>query len=94
MSYVIYNPTTWKIYRHANGSSAVYDLERLAKAQRTKLINAGVLTEAWKIDTDFNYHKNEPMITVKSLMSGEDVQIRASDVGGCCDPSTERYWSM
>lgn len=32
--------------------------------------------------------------TVKSLMTGQDVQIRTEDRGGPCDPSMERYWSM
>jgi len=32
--------------------------------------------------------------TVKSLMTGADVQIRSEDRGGPCDPSMERYWSM
>jgi len=36
----------------------------------------------------------DPVTTVKNLMSGKDVQIRASDRGTCVDPSTERYWSM
>ena len=34
------------------------------------------------------------MVTVKSLMTKQDVQIRKCDRGGPCDPSTERYWSM
>lgn len=34
------------------------------------------------------------MVTVKNLLSGLEYQIRASDVGGCCDPSTERYHCM
>lgn len=33
-------------------------------------------------------------ITVKSLMSGQDVEISRSERGGPCDPSTERYWTM
>ena len=33
-------------------------------------------------------------VTVKNLLNGTDVQIPASQVGTCCDPSTERYWSM
>lgn len=33
-------------------------------------------------------------VAVRSLMSGKTVMIDASQVGGCCDPSTETYWSM
>lgn len=31
--------------------------------------------------------------TVKSLMSGKEVQV-AADTPLCCDPSSETYWSM
>ena len=34
------------------------------------------------------------LVTVKNLMSGQDVEIRRADRGTCVDPSTERYWSM
>lgn len=33
-------------------------------------------------------------VQVKNLMSGKLVTIKASDRGGCTDPSTETYWSM
>lgn len=42
----------------------------------------------WRFDVQPRY------VTVKSLMTGQDVQIEASAVGGPCDPSTERYWSV
>ena len=32
--------------------------------------------------------------TVKNLLSGKDVEIRMVDLGGPCDVSTERYFSM
>lgn len=32
--------------------------------------------------------------TVKSLMTGKDVEIRTEDRGTVCDPSQERFWSM
>ena len=32
--------------------------------------------------------------TVKSLMTGADVQIRTEDVGSVVDPSRETYWTM
>lgn len=37
---------------------------------------------------------NPTYATVKSLMTGEDVQIRYEDRGTCLDPSLEKYWSM
>ena len=33
-------------------------------------------------------------VEVRNLMSGKMVKIAKSEEGGCCDPSTERYWSM
>lgn len=36
----------------------------------------------------------DEMVTVHNLQSGKPVQISAYDKGGCCDPSTETYWSM
>jgi hypothetical protein len=33
------------------------------------------------------------MMTVKSLMTGQDVQI-ASDTPWCCNPASETFWSM
>jgi len=33
-------------------------------------------------------------VEVKNLMSGNPVKLRRSELGGPCDPSTERYWSM
>lgn len=42
----------------------------------------------------FQIVPNDDIVTVKNLMSGEPVAISARDVGGPCDPSTERYWSM
>ncbi len=32
--------------------------------------------------------------TVISLQTGKPVQIPLASVGSCCDPSTERYWTM
>ena len=34
------------------------------------------------------------LVTVKNLLSGAEVEIRREDVGGPCDPSTERFHSM
>lgn len=37
----------------------------------------------------------EPLTAmVKNLMTGQMVEIDYKEVGGPCDPSTERYWSM
>lgn len=36
----------------------------------------------------------DPYVEVKNLINGNPVMIRKSQVGTCCDPSTETYWSM
>lgn len=44
-------------------------------------------SEGWRLDF-------EPLTkTVVNLMSGKPVEI-AYNTPGCCDPSTETYWSM
>jgi hypothetical protein len=44
--------------------------------------------DGWRFDVQERY------ATVRSLMTGELVQIEAEDRGGPCDPSMERYWTM
>ncbi len=44
--------------------------------------------DGWRFDVQPRY------VTVKNLMTGEDVLLEASERGGPCDPSTERYWTM
>lgn len=41
----------------------------------------------WRFDVQERY------MTVKSLMTGKDVQIPA-DTPWCCNPASETYWSM
>ena len=45
-------------------------------------------TDGWCLK--FNAYKTK----VRNLMTGAEVEIRTKDVGGVCDPSQERYWSM
>lgn len=33
-------------------------------------------------------------VKVTNILSGKEVELPWDDVGGCCDPSTERYHSM
>lgn len=48
----------------------------------------------YMIVSKLDFDKNDVIVTVKNLVSGKPVQIRKSEQGTCCDPSTERYWSM
>ena len=34
------------------------------------------------------------LVTVKNILSGQEVEIRREDLGGPCDPSMERFHSM
>lgn len=40
------------------------------------------------------FNRTEPIVETKNLMTGKTIMIRASEKGTCCDPGTERYWSM
>jgi Na+-transporting NADH:ubiquinone oxidoreductase subunit NqrF len=42
----------------------------------------------------YNIEINPTTCQVRNLMSGELVEIAWSEVGGPCDPSTERFWSI
>lgn len=57
---------------------------------RGEIINLRVLYPEYDGWT-FEYH---PLTkTVTNLMSGQPIEI-AYDTPGCCDPSTETYWTM
>jgi hypothetical protein len=36
----------------------------------------------------------DELVESTNLISGKVFKIRKSQLGGCCDPGTERYWSM
>jgi hypothetical protein len=43
--------------------------------------------DGWRFDVQERY------MTVRSLMTGKEVQIEA-DTPWCCNPASESYWSM
>jgi hypothetical protein len=45
------------------------------------------------MNPNFRFECLPTMVTVKSLMTGEDVQIDR-DTPWCCNPASETYWSM
>lgn len=65
-------------------------MDRDTVARELRELTAQLYREAdgWRFDVQERY------ATVRSLMTGELVQIEASERGGPCDPSMERYWSM
>lgn len=94
-NFVVYNPVTMYILKGANGNEAKRVSSRSAKRILTVAIKNGRAKEGeYVIDTMEAYEAEDGMVEVKSLMTGAPVQIRKSERGGCCDPSTERYWSM
>lgn len=85
----------YTIYKISTKSSVAWkETERGAKIslaahnRRSGGINYAVLE-----DTIFNSLHNQK-VAVKNLMTNKEVYINQQDVGTCCDPSTERYWSM
>lgn len=94
MSFVIMNVGTEKLYRK-HYSDMSYPTERGAKIAATKMNNSSGNTIQWVVMSRDKFEENHnPMVTVKNLLSGMEVQIRRSDRGGCTDPSTERFHCM
>ena len=46
-----------------------------------------------KMNPDHRFEYFPTMMTVKNLMTGQDVQIDR-DTPWCCNPASESYWSM
>lgn len=104
---VIYNKETKKVlkrYPTLKGALAAYS--RAWNRAHTRLLSdrlgkiAGVpvdkaLASQLVVMTEEHYEEHcNPTVIVTNLMTGNPVKIRQSEVGGPCDPSTERYWSM
>ena len=68
-----------------------YSTEKGAKIG-VKAANRNAGETAYMFLHEDDYHQRK--VTVTSLMSGREVEIAKTAVGGVCDPSTERYWSM
>ncbi len=49
--------------------------------------------ELWPASKGYRIEFLPTMVTVKSLMTGADVQIDR-DTPWCCNPASESYWSM
>lgn len=98
MPFVIYNTRSFhRMAAPASGQQS-FPTERAAKTIRTKVIKkSGATAEEaneWVVADYDTWRAAEPMVTVKNVLTGADVQIRASERGSCCDPSTERYHAM
>ena len=91
MTFFIYNPDSYQRLTDRHGDPIRTETERAAKGQLTK---SGKDKSSWKVISSTDWYNNEPSVQVISLMSQKPVTIRLSEKGGCCDPSTERYWTM
>ena len=58
----------------------------------TKAANRREGCNAFSFMDEDNFYQRK--VIVKNMMNGKDVEIDATERGGVCDPSTERYWSM
>lgn len=96
MSFVIYNIETTRILRKRFYSKP-YETEAAAKTGLTRALKKDktLKREDFAIADSVNFHKHiEKMVTRRNLISGKEFQIATNEAGGCCDPSTETYWSM
>ena len=90
---VIYNVGNGKVTKYFNTlRGAKGSLTRLANSMKVSTGNLRAVSIA-------DYNKTgaktaDEMVEVVSIMGNKTVKIRRDDVGGCCDPSTETYWSM
>jgi hypothetical protein len=90
------------IYNTGNGKVTKYfNTLRGAKISLTRdKKNAPLASMLFKAVSIADYNKTgaktaDEMVEVVSIMGNKKtVKIRRADVGGCCDPSTETYWSM
>jgi len=87
MSYLVVNTNTWKIRR-------ITSTEGGAKRALTAMKKKRIADPADEVMDYKTWKEGDVLVPVKNRMSGNEVLIRRSDVGSCCDPSTERYWSM
>lgn len=95
VTHYIVNKTSWR--RHTNQSGVyLWSSERTAHRMFTRACNAGeIKADEWQVMSADEFAKAEPMVEVKSAMTGNPVMIRASSRGSrASDPSMEGYWTM
>ena len=94
MSFLVYNLRNHHVYK--SGFSTLSAAKRSATCANKRSLNRKFdLYDNYLVcDTDFFHEAIDQNVIVTNLMSGKPCVIRESEAGGCCDPSTERYWSM
>ena len=91
----IVNKTSWQRHTNKAGASS-WVSERTAQRMLTRAVNAGEIKAGeWQVMSTDAFSKAEPMVEVKSVMTGNPVMIRASARGSrASDPSMEGYWTL
>lgn len=95
--FVIMNVGTELLYRkRGHYNPAEYSQRQNAKAVCTRLNKTYGDTVQWKVMTIEEFNAQDILVAVYNTITGDGktpIYIRKSKVGGCCDPSTERYHS-
>jgi hypothetical protein len=103
MAYVIVNTETQVRVIYPTTRKAQYETLRAARAAMTRLIKIDMEAYVsgrkyprtnYEIMEESAYQAQIPLVKVRNLMSGKEIEIPADQAGTCVDPSTERYWSM
>ena len=81
------------LYRTRKGKET-YRGEAAAKSALTRLVMKGALDKGARFLTRRDYLAQRQMVTVTNLVTGKLVRIPEDEVGGPCDPSTNRYHEM
>jgi hypothetical protein len=94
--FVIYHKDTTRFLRILKGRywvDAKFATCGAAKAAMTRLKKKGaVVPDEYLITDSDTFHIIEKTVTVKNLITGEDV-VQPVNTPLCCDPSSETYWS-
>jgi len=99
MSYVVYEKKSTRRIDGLNGgpkNTTSFTTLGAAKAARTRFVKAQLVYTADDIEiaeSNKFYSEIEKDVVVKSLMTKEDVTIKAN-TPWCCNPASETYWSM
>ena len=90
MSYVNTVNKDWIVVRDGGSLKPIkaYKVHKTAKKFAKAHGNAVVMSTQFWVD------KCNEKVTVYNCITNKPVEICRSELGGCCDPSTERYHSM
>lgn len=84
-AWLIVNKNTWRVV-----SSKPYT----SKGFAMRGIRAHRNADELEAMTHADWVAGDTLVPSTNLMSGKAIMVRRSELGGCCDPGAERYWSM